>query len=162
MRPDPFENPEPLIQRAYAYCAYQLGPGADAEDVTSETFERALRYRDSYDRSKGSPATWLIGIARRQLQDLGFVPHLAGQFEEPVSVEEEERTLLRVTIAGALASLAPRDRELIALRFGGDLTAAQIGSLVGLRQNTVEAALHRALERLRRALGEEGLRDLAS
>ncbi len=62
---DPLANPEALIRRVYAYVAYRLGDGPDAEDVTSEVFERALRYRESYDRSKGEPTAWLLGIARR-------------------------------------------------------------------------------------------------
>ena len=46
-RSDPLANPEPLIRRVYSYAAYRLGDGADAEDATSETLERALRYRQS-------------------------------------------------------------------------------------------------------------------
>ena len=61
---DPLANPEALIRRVYAYVAYRLGDGPDAEDVTSEVFERALRYRESYDRSKGEPIAWLLGIAQ--------------------------------------------------------------------------------------------------
>ena len=38
---DPLENPQPLIRRVYAYVAYRIGDGADAEDVTAATFERA-------------------------------------------------------------------------------------------------------------------------
>src|SRR5881227_2672922 len=57
-RRDPLANPEPLIRRVYAYAAYRLGDGPDAEDATSDTFERALRYRESYDRGKGEPAAW--------------------------------------------------------------------------------------------------------
>ena len=39
-RVDPLANPEPLIKRVYAYVAYRVGDGPDAEDLTSETFER--------------------------------------------------------------------------------------------------------------------------
>ena len=42
-RRDPLADPEPLIRRVYSYVAYRIGPGADAQDVTSDTFERALR-----------------------------------------------------------------------------------------------------------------------
>ena len=52
-RRDPLANPEPLIRRVYAYVAYRIGDGPDAEDVTSEVFERALRYRESYDPTRG-------------------------------------------------------------------------------------------------------------
>ena len=40
MRRDPLANPEPLVRRVYAYVAYRIGSGPDAEDVTSEVFER--------------------------------------------------------------------------------------------------------------------------
>src|SRR5919198_6700378 len=65
LKRDPLANPRPLIKRVYAYVAYRIGDGADAEDVTSATFERALRYRTSFDSGRGDPTAWLIGIARR-------------------------------------------------------------------------------------------------
>ena len=61
---DPLANPAPLIRRVYSYVAYRIGDGPDAEDVTSEVFERALRYRASYDQARGHALPWLLGIAR--------------------------------------------------------------------------------------------------
>ena len=61
-----------------------------------------------------------------------------------------------LTLAAAVAQLGDRDRELIALRFGADLTAAQIATVLDTKTNAVEVALHRALGRLRTILGEEG------
>src|SRR3954454_11058268 len=58
---DPLRDPAPLIKRVYAYVAYRIGDGADAEDVTSEVFERATRYRATYQPSKGDPVAWLLG-----------------------------------------------------------------------------------------------------
>src|SRR3954470_19234833 len=94
---DPLENPQPLIERVYSYVAYRVGDGVHAEDITSEVFERALRYRKRYDARRGSPISWvvferalryrkrygarrgspiswLIGIARRAIAD-----HFAGE-----------------------------------------------------------------------------------
>ena len=62
---DPLANPRVLIDRVYGYVAYRIGDGPEAEDVTSEVFERALRYRGSYDPAKGRPLSWLLGIATR-------------------------------------------------------------------------------------------------
>ena len=148
---DPLANPEPLIRRVYAYAAYRLGDGADAEDATSETFERALRYRESYDSRKGDPGAWLTGIARRCVDQIlaARVP-LAEPPEADAGIDLENEALGRLELAAALAGLSEHDRELIALRYGADLSARQIAELLGSKTNTVEVALHRALERLRR------------
>jgi RNA polymerase sigma-70 factor, ECF subfamily len=147
---DPLAHPEKLIRRVYAYVAYRIGDGPDAEDVTSETFERALRYRDTYDRSKGEPAAWLIGIARRCIAGAASMPPPVPDpgAERPASGDLEEDTVRRITLAAGLAKLSERDRELLALRYGADLTVGQIGEFLELRPNAVEVALHRARERL--------------
>jgi RNA polymerase sigma-70 factor (ECF subfamily) len=156
VRRDPFSDPERLIRRVYAYVAYRIGDGADAEDVTSEAFARALRYRESFDPSKGDAVAWLIGIARRCI-----AAHMADR-EQPVEEVPEQPAagdlagdaVRRLELARAVATLDARDRELVALRYGADLTAKQIGDLLGMRVNTVEVALHRVLRRLRGELEE--------
>ena len=151
---DPLANPEALIPRVYAYVAYRIGEGPDAEDVTSDAFERALRYRASYDHRRGDALSWLIGIARRCVADR-MAPAQAGIEQTPelsVPGDLEEDAVRRLTISAALAGLDEHDRELIALRYGADLTARQIASVLGRRTNSVEVALHRALGRLRQRL----------
>ena len=157
---DPLSNPEKLIRRVYAYVAYRIGDGPDAEDVTSETFERALRYRDSYDRSKGEPLGWLIGIARRVIAGRGLeraeIP-VAEIRDLPAAGALDEDVARRIAVRDAVASLPERDRELVALRYGADLSVAQVAEQLGLRPNTVDVALHRARKRLADILeaGEE-------
>lgn len=155
---DPLANPAPLVRSVYAYVAYRIGEGPEAEDVTSDTFERAIRYRSSYDHRKGEPITWLVGIARRVIADTLAA---AGR-EQPIDPAEmvggaamSPDLDARMTLAGAFHSLDPETRELLALRYGADLTAREIGRLLGKRTNTVEVALHRALARLRTALDGE-------
>jgi RNA polymerase sigma-70 factor, ECF subfamily len=149
-RRDPLADPELLLRRVYAYVAYRIGPGPDAEDVTSETYARALRARDTYDPARGTPVAWLIGIARRCLAEAVAARPL---LSEPLDVADagdlEERSIRRLTLAAAVAGLDEREQELIALRYGADLSAKRIGEIVGLRTNAVEVALHRALLRLR-------------
>jgi RNA polymerase sigma factor (sigma-70 family) len=142
----------------YAYVAYRIGDGPDAEDVTSDVFERALRYRDRYDPSRGEPVAWLIGIARRRVNGAlaASRPLATERPDDTAPGNLEEATMRRLTIAEALNKLAERDRELIALRYGADLTAAQIAEIVGARTNAIEVALHRALGRLRVELGDAG------
>ena len=153
MARDPLANPAPLIRRVYAYVAYRIGDGPEAEDVTSEAFERALRYRASYDPKRGEPVQWLIGIARRCIEGERLRPQPLPPVEDaPDPLDVETETLERLTLEQAVARLDERDRELLALRYGSDLSARQIGELLEVRTNAVEVALHRALGRLRKLL----------
>lgn len=156
LRRDPLADLQPLIRRVYAYAAYRLGDGPDAEDVTSETFERALRYKKSYDPSKGEPVAWLLGIAKRCIDGGWQKSEYATEDLDSIDVRDlEEETVRRLTVSRAVSTLDERDRELIALRYGADMTARQIAELLGARTNAIEVALHRALARLRGILGEE-------
>src|ERR1044072_2338649 len=57
------------IWRVYGFFAYRLRTRADAEDLTQQTFERALKAWSRYDPAKASVGTWLIVIARNLLVD---------------------------------------------------------------------------------------------
>lgn len=152
---DPLAHPEQAIRRLYGYVAYRIGPGPEAEDVVSETVERALRYRDSYDDRKGSNAAWLATIASHVIAD-----RFRAQRNEQELVVESERVVddfasgsaRRLDLHEAMGFLDDRARELLALRYGTDLRAREIAQLLGERTNTVEVALHRALARLREIL----------
>jgi RNA polymerase sigma-70 factor (ECF subfamily) len=155
LRADPLADPQPLIRRIYAYVAYRLGDGPEAEDVTSEVFEQAVRYRSSYDPRRGEPIAWLIGIARRCIASSLSARHPVPTSEPDradASGEFEGETVERLTLNEGLARLAEHDQELLALRFGADLSARRIGDLLDMRPNAVDVAIHRALARLREQL----------
>lgn len=157
MAVDPLANPEALIRRVYSYVAYRIGDGPDAQDITSDAFERAIRGRHTYDPSKGAPVSWLIGIARRCLSDA--LAQRAIPIAEPPELSDvvdlEDQSIRRLTLSAAIATLDEREQELIALRYGADLTARRIAEIVGMRTNAVEVALHRTLARLRERLDAE-------
>jgi RNA polymerase sigma factor (sigma-70 family) len=149
---DPLGDPAPLVRRVYAYVAYRIGDGPEAEDVSSEVFERALRYRWSYNPEKAAPVTWLMAIARSVLADRGrgdatLVAEDAIDQADPLDVEGE--SVQRLDLQAAVAQLSGRDRELIGLRYGADLTAAQIAELLESEPHAIEVALSRAVSRLR-------------
>ena len=155
MRRDPFADPRPLIRSVYAYVAYRIGDGPEAEDVTSETFERALRYRDSYDGSRAEPVAWLIGIARHCIADALAArrPTVADPPDVADDGDLEEETVRRLALGAAVARLEAADRELIALRYGADLTVPEMAELTGNSLTTMEGRLYRALRKLRAELG---------
>ena len=154
MARDPLAHPERLIPAVYAYVAYRVGPGPDADDITSDVFERALRYRASYDPKQGEPMAWLIGIARRCVNGARPEPHRALDSVEdhPAPGDLADDALRRLSLAEAVSRLSERDRDLIALRYGADLTGRQIGAILDMSANAVDVAVHRAVERLKLVL----------
>ena len=147
------------VWTVYGFFAYRLRTRADAEDLTQQTFERALRAWGRYDAARAGVATWLLVIARNLLVD-----HLrAGgrRRERPldalaadtVAAPSGERELgPGPEIERALLTLGDRERELIALRYGGDLSCAEIAALTGLSVSNVQQLLSRSLRRMRKAL----------
>ena len=107
MKRDPLAHPEELIQRVYAYAAYRIGDGPDA-GYFREAFERAVRYRDSFDPRKGEPLSWLIGIARNVIADTRPVP-TAELRDVPGFDELHEQTQQRGRLP-RLAQLEQRDQ----------------------------------------------------
>jgi RNA polymerase sigma-70 factor (ECF subfamily) len=157
---DPLRNPEALIDRVYSYVAYRIGGGAEAEDVTGETFERAVRYRHTYDSDHGTPLAWVLGIARRCTND-ALTSRRQNQVEltdaqAPGNLEAE--AVDRLELESALAQLAPADVELLSLRYGADLSAKQIAEALDSTPGAVRVGLHRAHGRLR-AILEDGRRE---
>jgi RNA polymerase sigma-70 factor, ECF subfamily len=161
---DPLRNPEPLLRRVYAYVAYRVHDRSEAEDITSETFERALRYRNTFDPHKGDAVAWLLGIARRCVYDASLRPRTERPEHEPASTDEvEDEVVTRVALSAALATLNASDRDLLALRYGADLSTREIARLLDMRRNAVDVALSRARTRLRAVLeGQPPARPVAS
>ena len=153
----PARRPEAAVRRVYAYVAYRIGDGPDAQDVTSETFARALRYRSSFDPRAGRAdrlaARHRAPLHRGRARRGGRKLELFDQIAAPGDLEAE--SIERLDLRRAVLSPDPRGRELVALRYGADLKARQIAELLGERTNTVEVALHRALEQLRAQLEPE-------
>src|ERR687896_249595 len=97
---------------------------ASAEDVTALAFERAYRKRRSYNARRGSERAWLFGIARNAaLDELRRRKRAAALAADPADVDAAppedvaEAALRRAAVRVALARIAARDRELIALKF---------------------------------------------
>lgn len=143
---DPLAHPEQLLRRVYAYVAYRVDDRSEAEDITSETFERALRYRHTFDQRRGDAVAWLLGIARNCVYDALLRPR-----PEPIDADittegnVESDVVAKLTLARALASLSSHDRDLLALRYGSDLSAREIAKLLEMRTNAVEVGLTRTV-----------------
>ena len=161
MRPDFAETYDEHVWRVYGFFAYRVRDRTDAEDLTQLTFERALRAWGRFDDRRASPGTWLLSIAHNLLVDHYRADRSATR--EPIGPEGIPEDALPAVdpphdlgldpqLASALEQLQPREREIIALRFGGDLNGPEIAQLTGLSVANVQQIVSRALRKLRAAL----------
>jgi RNA polymerase sigma factor (sigma-70 family) len=149
---------EDHVWRVYGFLAYRVSDRETAEDLTQLTFERALRAWPRYDPRRSSPATWLLSIARHALIDHQRRPGaVLTELDErvlPATPGPEERLAGSAELIDALAALDDREREVLALRYGGDLSGHDIAALLGLTPGNVHQISSRALARLRTMLGD--------
>jgi RNA polymerase sigma factor (sigma-70 family) len=149
------------VWRVYGFLAYRLGDRDTAEDLTQATFERALRAWSRFDPRRASETTWLLAIARNLLIDYfrRDKSNLIEPIEDhigPVMPGPEEQLTASPELVSALARLSERDREVVALRFGGDMTGPEIAQLLNLTLANVQQILSRSLRKLRGMLDEAG------
>jgi RNA polymerase sigma factor (sigma-70 family) len=151
------------VWNVYGFFGYRVGSRQEAEDLTQLTFEKALRSFRKFDERRASFGTWIMTIAKNALVDyyrsdrssrqepLGD-PAEAESVMAGTEVEDEPRLGISPELEAALGKLGDREREVIALRFGGDMTGMEIAELTGLSVANVQQILSRTLRRLRSEL----------
>jgi RNA polymerase sigma factor (sigma-70 family) len=151
---------EEQVWSVYGFFGYRVSSAADAEDLTQLTFERALRAWGRFDPERASARTWLMSIASNLLID--HYRRDRSTEQEPIEDHLSRRELssedpdlgLAPDLADALEQLGQRERELIALRFGGELNGPEIAELTGLSLANVQQILSRSLRKVRAQLEE--------
>jgi RNA polymerase sigma-70 factor, ECF subfamily len=140
----------------HAYAISLLEDSSAAEDVTALAFERLYRSRSRLDHGRGTPRAWLFAVARnaaldelrrRRRQPQGELP------DELPDGEDSEATLeqiaRRASVRDALAALPLREREVVLLKFHGQLSNSELARALGISESNAGTRLHRALTRLR-------------
>jgi RNA polymerase sigma-70 factor, ECF subfamily len=148
----------------FGYLVRALGDRAAAEDVQQQVFTEVWRRGREYDPARAGLVTWVMTIARSRAID-----HLRKRVPQPadphgdalrgdaVAPPEADRLLDRWRMAGYLRRLPDGERELLRLRFYGELTQTEIADATGIPLGTVKTRMVRGLERLREMLeAEEG------
>jgi RNA polymerase sigma-70 factor, ECF subfamily len=148
--------------RLYAYVRYRVASDDDAEDLVAETFLRVARsYARFTPQHDGSLPAWLFRIAHNLISNhyrdtqrrpgtlsLEAMPEIVDTHDLPEEayMRQEELHYLRRIIG----TLAPRQQEIITLRFFADLRNQEIADILGLDARTVAAYLSRGLAELQR------------
>lgn len=136
---------------------------AEAEDVTQETFARALEALDRYEaRPEARFRSWLLAIGvnvarrslRRHRRTEATAPDVLDGAREEAGPDDPtgealDRRRLAAALLAALDALEDREREVVTLRYGGELNAREIADLTGLSHANVRKIAQRARDALR-------------
>ena len=144
---------EEHLDDVYRYLLYVTANPSTAEDLTSETFERALKRWPRFDPKRGSAQTWLCQLARSTALDHFRAEERRRRREERVAepdrgVEIELPDEYGPVLRQALRTLSGAEREVIALRVVLELDTRQAARVLGISPTACTTRLNRALEKL--------------
>jgi RNA polymerase sigma factor (sigma-70 family) len=142
------------LDDVHAYLVYLTGDRNVAEDLTAETFARALERWRRYDPRRGSPRTWLCQLARTTALDHFRAEERRRRREGRYALEQREAEEpvfgegLSPALEGALARLSAAEREVVALRIVLDLDGEGAARVLGISTTACSTRLSRALQKL--------------
>ncbi len=151
------------LDAVYRYAFYRLRTDAEAGDVTSEVFHRALVAMPRYEPRRPFLA-FLYGIARHVVTDRLREARPEASFEDAIAHASEapgpEETASRLDDArrlrAAIGRLTPLQQEVVILRFLEDRSTKEVASLIGKPESTIRGIQMRALAALRALLASAG------
>jgi RNA polymerase sigma-70 factor (ECF subfamily) len=155
---------EENFDRIYRYIVIKIGDRTEAEDMTQQVFLNAIQSIASY-KSKGMPfSSWLYRIAHNQVVDhlrkksrrilVPLDETLPANEDDPKHIAEQKIEIEQVVMASK--ELTAAQQEVISLRFGGELSIAEVAKAMGRSEGAVKALQHSAISALRKALGKGG------
>ena len=149
--------------------AYLLGAGDEAEDVVQEAFVKG--YRALHTFRDGAPfRPWLLRIVANETSNLHrsarrrrtLELHLAEPDIDPVEPEHAAVAAdARAAVLTAVNAMSHRDRQVLTCRYLLDLTEAETAEVLAWPRGSVKSRLSRALTKLRRALPDGLVREVA-
>ena len=149
------------VEAVYRYVYYRVRDDAEAEDLTSDVFMRALKAIPRYEPRQAVLA-WLYRIARNAVIDRARRASRQVPFEDALKhpeadtvVEPDDELLVRsenTALRAALSQLTPLQQEVVVLRFLEGFTTREIAKIVGKREGTVRGIQFRAIGTLRQLI----------
>ena len=145
---------EELLDDVYGYLLYLTKNWAVAEDLTSETFEAAMRKWRRFDPARGTPRAWLLAIARSTALDWFRADARRRKREERAGAAERHEEgvpfgdSLSPELAESMERLSAGEREVVVLRIVLDLDGEEVARLLGITPTAVSTRLSRALSKL--------------
>lgn len=134
-----------------------LGDREAAEDVAAEALARAYARWPSV---RGLPHrdAWVLRVAANLAIDATRRRRVLPVAPRPLEVEEH--AAVHLMVVAALRRLSRRQRDVVVLRYFGDLTDDEVAVALGIAVGSVKTHMRRAHEQLRRLLGDEATKEL--
>lgn len=149
---------ERYVDQIYAYVLSLTRNKEEAEDVTAATFAKAIEELPRFEWRGVPYSAWLYRVATnlvaRERRRPGWVeldPYRPADVEDPADVAE--RLDRDHEVRRAVAALPGDQRQVVMLRFGGEMTCREIGDVMGRSEGAVKLLTFRALTAMRRRLG---------
>lgn len=142
------------LDDVHRYLVFLTGDRVAAEDLTAETFERALRAWRRFDERRGTAKAWLCAIARttaldwfraeerRRRREDRFAREADGDAQPPFAEGFSS------ALAAALAGVSAAEREVVALCVVLELDRASAARTLGISETACTTRLSRALKKL--------------
>ncbi|KOS62283.1 RNA polymerase sigma factor [Lysinibacillus agricola] len=149
----------------YHFALYYTNSKQEAEDITQETFFKAMKQLDNL-QDKDKVKTWILSIARNTAVDIHRRQKIKRLLTEKLSrqpvvkevpkpldiVEQHEQWQI---VQQALTTLKPHDRTIIICRMLKDYTIQETAAILGISEVKVRVDFHRAMARLRKKVGRD-------
>ncbi len=152
MSPEAFEQSlRPLLRRSAGYALSLLGDRGDAEDAVQQAALRAWERRDQFDGRRPFKVWWFAilrnhcfdELRRKRRSPIAVSPEDAG-----LSSPADESALDRHALGVAMAKLPDIQRDVLQLRYFGDLTYDELARVLDIPKGTVMSRLHLARKAL--------------
>ena len=156
------------VTTVYRYVYYRVGAAPLSEDLTSETFLKALRKIDTFSWQGRDFAAWLVTIARNLVAD-----HFkSSRFRLEITTDDltdtgqtvegpEDQVLAELTnekLLAAVKALKPEQQECIVLRFLQGMSVGETALAMGKNEGAIKTLQFRAVRALARLLPEDAIR----
>lgn len=142
---------ETYYMKVYSYVMTLAGERNLAEEITQETFYRAITTRKPF-RGESDAYTWLCAIAKNRFHDemrkrgrhadAGIPDELSDEEAEPGEAASDGDESFRIHLV--LHALEEPYKEVFELRCFGELSFKQIGTIFGKTENWARVTYHRA------------------
>jgi RNA polymerase sigma-70 factor (ECF subfamily) len=155
---------EQHLDDVHAYLVYLTADPTLSDDLTVETFERALRRWGRFDPTRGGARTWLCQLARSAALDHFRAEERRRRREDRYAVRELRELAppsfgdgLSAELEHAVGGLSRAEREVVALRVVLELDGETAARVLGISPSACSTRLSRAMQKLERSVSADAV-----